>query len=50
MYQLVTLIEDVGDIVEEHHLMEDTSICVSRAVYLHVEVHPVVCPGIYDAA
>jgi hypothetical protein len=44
-YQSVTLIEDVGDLAEEHHLMEDTSICVSRAVDLHVEVDPTVCPG-----
>jgi hypothetical protein len=25
--------------------MEDTSICVPRAVDLHVEVDPAVCPG-----
>jgi hypothetical protein len=25
--------------------MEDTSICVPRAVDLHVEVDPIVCPG-----
>jgi hypothetical protein len=43
MYQLVTLIEDVGDLAEEHQLMEDTSICVLRAVDLHVEVDPAVC-------
>jgi hypothetical protein len=30
MYQSVTLIEDVGDLAEEHQLMEDTSICVSE--------------------
>jgi hypothetical protein len=45
MYQSVTLIEDVGDLAEEHQLMEDTSICVPRAVDLHVEVNPAVCPG-----
>jgi hypothetical protein len=45
MYQSVTLIEYVGDLAEEHQLMEDTSICVPRAVDLHVEVDPVVCPG-----
>jgi hypothetical protein len=45
MYQLVTLIEDVGDLVDEHQLVEDTSICVLRAIDLHVEVDPVVCLG-----
>jgi hypothetical protein len=45
MYQSVTLIEDVGDLAEEHQLMEDTSICVPRAVDLHIEVDPAVCPG-----
>jgi hypothetical protein len=45
MYQSVTLIEDVGDLTEGHQLMEDTSICVPRAVDLHVEVDPAVCPG-----
>jgi hypothetical protein len=45
MYQSVTLIEDVGDLAEEHQLMEDTSICVLRVVDLHVEVDPVVCLG-----
>jgi hypothetical protein len=45
MYQSVTLIEDVGDLAEEHQLMEDTSICVLRAVDLHVEVDPAVCSG-----
>jgi hypothetical protein len=45
MYHSVTLIEDVGDLAEEHQLMEDTSICVLRAVDLHVEVDPAVCPG-----
>jgi hypothetical protein len=44
-YQSVTLIEDVGDLAEEHQLMENTSICVLRAVDLHVEVDPAVCPG-----
>jgi hypothetical protein len=45
IYQSVTLIEDVGDLAEEHQLMEDTSICVPRVVDLHVEVDLAVCPG-----
>jgi hypothetical protein len=45
MYQSITLIEDVDDLVEEHQLMEDTSICVLRVVDLHIEVDPPVCPG-----
>ena len=45
MYHPVTLLEDVGGLAEEHQLMEDTSICVPRAVDLHVEVYPTVCPG-----
>jgi hypothetical protein len=45
MYHLVTLLEDVGDLVEEHQLMEDTSICVLRVIDLHVEVDLVVRPG-----
>jgi hypothetical protein len=45
MYQSVTLIEDVGDLAEEHLLMEDTSTYVLRALDLHVEVDPTVCPG-----
>jgi hypothetical protein len=45
MYQSVTLIEDVGDLAEEHQLMVDTSIGVLRAVDLHVEVVPAVHPG-----
>jgi hypothetical protein len=45
MYLSVTLIEDVGDLAEEHPLMEVTSIGVPRAVDLHVEVDPAVCPG-----
>jgi hypothetical protein len=45
MYLSVTLIEDVGDLAEEHPLMEVTSIGVPRAVDLHVEVDPIVCPG-----
>jgi hypothetical protein len=45
MYLSVTLIEDVGDLAEEHPLMEVTSIGVLRAVDLHVEVDPAVCPG-----
>jgi hypothetical protein len=45
MYQSVTLIEDVGDLAEEYQLMGDTSICVPRAVDLHVKVYPAACPG-----
>jgi hypothetical protein len=45
MYHPVTLVEDVGDLEEEHQTMEDTSICVSRVVDLHVEVDLVVCLG-----
>jgi hypothetical protein len=45
MYQSVTLIEDVGDLAEEHQLMEDTSIGVPREVDLHIEVDPAVRPG-----
>ena len=45
MYHPVTLVEDVGDLEEEHQLMEDTSIGVPREVELHIEVDPVVCPG-----
>jgi hypothetical protein len=45
IYHSVTLLGDVGDLVEEHQLMEDTSICVPRAVDLHVEVDPIVRPG-----
>jgi hypothetical protein len=45
MYHPVTLVEDVGDLEEEHQTMEDTSICVSRVVDLHVEVDLVVRPG-----
>jgi hypothetical protein len=45
MYQSVMLIEDVGDLAEEHQLMEDTSICAPRAVDLHVEVDPTICLG-----
>jgi hypothetical protein len=45
MYHSVTLLEDVDDLVEEHQLMEDTSICVLRVVDLHIEVDPAVCPG-----
>jgi hypothetical protein len=35
-----TWLEDFGDLAEERQLMEDTSICVLRAVDLHVEVNP----------
>ena len=45
MYQSVTLLEDFGDLAEEHQLMVDTSVCVLRAVDLHVEVDPAVHPG-----
>jgi hypothetical protein len=45
MYQSVTWLEDVGGLAEEHQLMEDTSICVPRAVDLHVEVDPAAHPG-----
>jgi hypothetical protein len=45
IYHLVTLLGDVGDLVEENQLMEDTSICVPRVVDLHVEVDPTVRPG-----
>jgi hypothetical protein len=45
IYHSVTLLGDVGDLAEEHQLMEDTSICVSRVVDLHVEVDPTVHPG-----
>jgi hypothetical protein len=41
----VTWLEDGGGLAEEHQLMEDTSICVSRVVDLQVEVDPVVRPG-----
>jgi hypothetical protein len=44
-YHSCTLLGDVDDLVEEHPSMEDTSICVSRAVDLHIEVDPVVHPG-----
>ena len=45
MYLSFTLIEDVGDLTEEHPLMEVTSIGVPRVVYLHVEVDLAVCLG-----
>jgi hypothetical protein len=45
IYPSVTWLEDVGGLAEEHQLMEDTSICVPRAVDLHVEVDPAVHPG-----
>jgi hypothetical protein len=44
IFQLDTLPYDVGDLSKEHQLMEDTSICVPRAIDLHVEVDPTVCP------
>jgi hypothetical protein len=45
IYPSVTWLEDVGGLVEEHQLMEDTPICAPREVDLHVEVDPVVYPG-----
>jgi hypothetical protein len=44
IYHSVTLLGDVGDLAEEHQLMEDTSLCVPRAVDLHVEVDPTIRP------
>jgi hypothetical protein len=45
IYQSVTLIEDVGDLVEGYQLMEDTSIGVPREVDLSVEVDLILHPG-----
>jgi hypothetical protein len=45
IYHSVALLGDVDDLGEEHHMMDDTSICLPRVVGLHVEVDPVVCPG-----
>jgi hypothetical protein len=45
IYPSVTWLEDLGGLAEEHQLMEDTSICVSRVVDFHVEVDPAVPPG-----
>ena len=45
MYQSVTLTEDVDDLVEEHQLMGDTSICVLGVVDLHMEMGPSIRPG-----
>jgi hypothetical protein len=45
MYKLVTLTEDFDDLVEEHQLMGDTSICVLGVVDLHIEIDPAVRPG-----
>jgi hypothetical protein len=45
IYHSVTLLGDVGDLAEEHQLMEDTFIGVLREVDLHVEVDPVAPPG-----
>jgi hypothetical protein len=39
------LLGDVDDLVEEHQMMDDTSICLPIAVGLDVEVDPVVGPG-----
>jgi hypothetical protein len=40
-----TWLEDVGDLAEEHQLMEDTSICVLREIDLQLEVDLAVCLG-----
>jgi hypothetical protein len=45
IYHSVTLLGHVHDLVGEHQMMDDTSICLPRAVGLHVEVDPAVCPG-----
>jgi hypothetical protein len=45
IYHSITLLGDVDDQEEEHQLREDTSICVLRAVDLHIEVDPTVRPG-----
>jgi hypothetical protein len=45
IYHSVTLLGDVGVLAEEHQLMEDTYICVPRAVHLQVEIDPAVCVG-----
>jgi hypothetical protein len=45
LYQSVTTIEDVDDLVEEHQMMDDTSICLPRAIDLHIEVDPAVRLG-----
>ena len=45
IYHSVTLLGDVDDLVGEHQMMDDTSICLSREGGLHVEVDPAVCPG-----
>jgi hypothetical protein len=45
IYHSVTLLEDVGDLAEEHQLMGDTSIGVPREGDLHVEIDPAVRPG-----
>jgi hypothetical protein len=45
MYQLVTLIEDVDDLAQEHQSMGDISICVLGVVDLHIEIDPAVRPG-----
>jgi hypothetical protein len=45
IYHSVTMLGDVDDLAEEHQMMDDTSIHVLKAVDLHVEVDPAVCPG-----
>jgi hypothetical protein len=45
IYHLVTLLRDVDDLVGEHQMMDDTSICLPRVVDLHIEVDPAVRLG-----
>jgi hypothetical protein len=45
IYHSVTLLGDVDDLAEEHQLMEDTSICVLRVGYFHIEVDPAIRLG-----
>jgi hypothetical protein len=45
IYHSDTLPGDVGDLAEEHQLMEGTPICVLRALDLHVEVDPAIRLG-----
>ena len=45
IYHSVTLLGDLDDLVGEHQMMGDTSICLPRVVVLHVEVDPAVRPG-----
>jgi hypothetical protein len=41
----LTWLEDVGGLAEEHQLMEDTFICITRVVDLQVKFDPIVRPG-----